>query len=295
MDFFWRTRPWYGSQFMRAIKPIDNINTNTAIFLTGALNKHKQPLKNVLVRNVEETFNDSCALLPVTGNSLPDYEKMSEIALGIRQEKLRVISRYLNHMRELVARTSTVDENLQGVMSCLTWGDFRMGDIFSKIKTKKIPYKAGDLPKNPTGNFTIPCLTSSFLNQGLNYYAPKNDVEIIQDVISLPSNSDVYRAYYQSRDFAILSDAYAISHSSRKLSIGQNLFLVAAINKFSDLPIYSHKQKLGGWNTVQNKTISLPVDSVGNPDYRVMDKICGVFILRVLDRLENYLRSSDSK
>lgn len=35
--------------------------------------------------------------------------------------------------------------------------------------------------------------------------------------------------------------------------------MVMCINKFTDLPIYSYKNKLGGWNVVKNKCILLPV------------------------------------
>ena len=34
--------------------------------------------------------------------------------------------------------------------------------------------------------------------------------------------------------------------------------MVMCINKFTDLPIYSYKNKLGGWNVVKNKYILLP-------------------------------------
>ena len=34
--------------------------------------------------------------------------------------------------------------------------------------------------------------------------------------------------------------------------------MVMCINKFTDLPIYSYKNKLGGWNVVKNKYVLLP-------------------------------------
>ena len=45
--------------------------------------------------------------------------------------------------------------------------------------------------------------------------------------------------------------------------------MVACINQVTDLPIYSYKNKLGGWNVVQNKYIMLPVRD-GVPDYEAM-------------------------
>jgi len=121
----------------------------------------------------------------------------------------------------------------------------------------------------------IPCLTSSFNNQGLNYYAPRRGATILKDVISIPKNSDVYRAYYQSSEFTVLSDAYAIKwkYDDRRLTREQYLFLVMCINKVTDLPIYSHKNKLGGWEkVVKNKKILLPQLN-GEIDFDYMHKL----------------------
>ena len=152
------------------------------------------------------------------------------------------------------------------------WGTYKLGDLFERVETKKLPYKAKELPKEPTKDYVLPCLTSSFQNQGLNYYAPKAGATVISDVISLPSNSDVYRAYYQSRDFTVLSDSYAIQWKleENKPTPNQYLFMVMCINKVTDLPIYSYKNKLGGWNVVKHKEIRLP-EKDGKIDFAFMD------------------------
>ena len=82
----------------------------------------------------------------------------------------------------------------------------------------------------------------------------------MKDVITIPQNSDVYRAYYQSNEFTVLSDAYAMDwiYDDSKLTRNQYLFMVMCINKVTDLPIYSYKNKLGGWNVVKDKYILLP-------------------------------------
>lgn len=159
------------------------------------------------------------------------------------------------------------------MLSGVEWGEYRIGDLFERVSTLKLPYKAKDLPSSPEGEFDLPCLTSSFMNQGLNYYVPKSGATILQSVISIPSNSDVYRAYYQSAPFTVLSDAYAIrwiyegGHPSSELY----LFLVSCINKVTDLPIYSYKNKLGGWNVVRKKYIQLPTRD-GKIDFMFMER-----------------------
>ncbi|MCG9657949.1 restriction endonuclease subunit S [Vibrio mediterranei] len=158
------------------------------------------------------------------------------------------------------------------------------------MKTRKLPFKADQLPKVRTGNYTIPCLTSSFNNQGLNYFAPPENVTILKNVISIPSNSDVYRAYYQPNEFTVLSDAYAIrwAFTEDDLSPSQYLFAVQCINKITDLRIYSYKSKLGGWNVVKEKYIKLPT-KCGEIDFEFMESFIAELEAERIAELEAYL------
>ena len=61
------------------------------------------------------------------------------------------------------------------------------------------------------------------MNQGLNNYDPKEGATVLKNVFSIPSNSDVYRSYFQSNDFTVLSDAYAIKwkYNNREITNDQ--------------------------------------------------------------------------
>ena len=210
-------------------------------------------------------------LLPNTSNNEIDFDFMESFIRELEEERIRELSAYLT-VSGLADATLTANERY--ALECfdkLEWKEFRMGDLFDRVSTAKLPYKAADLPKEPTAENPLPCLTSSFMNQGLNYYVPKEKATVLKHVISIPSNSDVYRAYYQSHDFTVLSDAYAIrwNFNYREISAQEYLFMVACINQVTDLPIYSYKNKLGGWNVVQDKYIMLPVRD-GAPDYAAM-------------------------
>jgi len=170
------------------------------------------------------------------------------------------------------------------------WGEFRMWDLFEKLSTKKLPFKASELLTEQTNEYNLPCLTSSFKNQWLNYFVPKDNLTILKNVISIPSNSDVYRAYFQSRDFTILSDAYAIDWINNKSlkNHKHGLFSVVSINKVTNLKIYSYKNKLGGWNVVQNKYIQLPIKN-NQPDYGVMEILISAVQKVVVKDLVGYV------
>lgn len=201
-----------------------------------------------------------------------DFDFMETFIRELEEERIRELNAYLLATGLKDYALSAEEEKALEAFKTVQWGEYRIGDLFEKINTKKLPYKAADLPTTPTNEYLLPCLTSSFHNQGLNYYAPKENATILKNVISIPSNSDVYRAYFQSRDFTVLSDAYAIKKKNCEIDFSTQhyLFCVMCINKVTDLPLYSYKTKLGGWNVVQDKIIQLPTKN-NKPDYATME------------------------
>ena len=200
--------------------------------------------------------------LPVKNNKI-DFRFISSFIKELEAERIKELEAYLKVTGFNNYELTKEEEDSLAVIKTkkVQWSEFKMDELFEKISTIKLPYKAKELPEEATDNFVLPCLTSSFKNQGLNYYVPKEDATILKNVISIPSNSDVYRAYFQPNEFTVLSDAYAIRWKNQSMDISQNqyLFMVMCINKFTDLPIYSYKNKLGGWNVVKNKYVLLPI------------------------------------
>ncbi|HEL2007164.1 TPA: restriction endonuclease subunit S [Streptococcus suis] len=260
MDFFYRKRKWYAGQFVRKIIPKFETTANNAKFFSVMLNKLKPVLLQVLVRNVDDTFKNQLLNLPTQNNQI-DFDFMESFIAELEAERIAELSAYLKVSGLDNYELSIEERNALRAYDSMEWREYRIGSLFSRISTKKLPYKAKNLPTEALDDYDLPCLTSSFRNQGLNYYVPREGATILKDVISIPSNSDVYRAYFQSREFTVLSDAYAIkwTDEDRNLSNYQYLFMVRAINKVTDLPIYSYKMKLGGWNVVKDKKILLPV------------------------------------
>lgn len=291
MDFFYRQNPWYAGQFVRKIIPKIDLTPKTVPLFTSALNKLKPVLLSVLVRNVDKTFLNAKLTLPATKNGEPDYEVMEDVIAAIEGERIEKLNQYLKDNG--LDNYHFTDEEQQALNNFenTEWGEFRIGGLFDRIKTKKLPFKADELSKHMTDNYNLPCLTSSFRNQGLNYFVPKEGATILKNVISIPSNSDVYRAYFQSNEFTILSDAYAIQSNLKDIepTPNQYLFAVQSINKVTDLPIYSYKNKLGGWNIVKNKYIQLPIKN-GEPDYAMMDTIISAIKKRAIKDVVLYVQ-----
>lgn len=295
MDFFFRNKPWYAGQFVRRITPKFSTSHNAFLFLTMLLNGLRNKLLTVLVRNVDETFLESNIYIPATDKGEIDFNFMDSFISELKDMHMEQLHTYLNEHGYNNYELSVEERDALSMFSELRnddWGTYKIGKLFEKIETNKLPYKAKELPKQPIDEYVVPCLTSSFQNQGLNYYAPKMGATILSNVISIPSNSDVYRAYYQSRDFTVLSDAYAIRWKSNEISLSPNhyLFMVMCINKVTDLPIYSYKNKLGGWNVVKEKTIVLPKRD-GNINFEFIELFMSALKKLAIQNVVKYVNS----
>lgn len=272
---FYQEKPYFTGDKIKVLRPKHNrFNKNNAQFFLVAMRKPFEMFSWGTSSYNVEIIKRQKIMLPIKDGEI-DFDFMESFVAELEAQRVAELSAYLTvsgydnyelSAEELDAlrRFSNLDEE--------SWGVYKIGNLFDRVETKKLPYKAKELPKQPTGDYVLPCLTSSFQNQGLNYYAPLTEATVLNNVISIPSNSDVYRAYYQTRDFTVLSDAYAIQWKSEEVELSPNqyLFMVMCINKVTDLPIYSYKNKLGGWNVVKGKHIRLPKKD-GKIDFDFME------------------------
>lgn len=271
---FYQEKPYFTGDKIKILKSKDiSFHKGNAPFFLVAIQHAFSGFSWGAQSFSEKVIKETNIYLPKTADDKINYAFMEDFVCELEASRLCELEAYLQATCLNDYQLSQVDYSALRGFKNLRWQEFRVGDLFDRIRTIKLNYKAKELPQQPIGEYTLPCLTSSFMNQGLNYYAPRKDATILNNVISIPSNSDVYRAYYQSRDFAVLSDAYAIQwiYDSAEITSKQYLFMVACINKVTDLPIYSYKNKLGGWNVVKDKYISLPATADGQPDLAVME------------------------
>ena len=257
--------------YLIKVKNIE-VSFETNLFLRAVLESVLYPKysRDYLATWANKVENDKIALPTI--NSEIAFSYMGYYIKALEAERIETLEAYLLVSGFKDYELNKEEKDALEVFDNQQWQEYRMGDLFDRVKTNKLPYKAKELPKEPQGDFSLPALTSSFMNQGLNYYVPKEGATVLQNVISIPSNSDVYRAYFQSQEFTVLSDAYAIDWigSDKQLRPNDYLFIVPSINKVTDLPIYSYKNKLGGWNVVKDKLIKLPVNEQGEIHFDYM-------------------------
>ncbi|ASM34778.1 Type I restriction modification DNA specificity domain [Campylobacter sputorum subsp. bubulus] len=281
--------PYYCSQNINKLSPkilIKKWNDKIAYFFVSNIQKFVSLYDYQQSGYKLDDIKNHIIKLPINLKSEIDFEFMENFIAELEAERIAELEAYLLVTNLKDYKLTTDEQNALKEFENLEWKEFKIGDLFNRLSTKKLPYKAKDLPNIPTDRYILPCLTSSFQNQGLNYYAPKENATVLKNVISIPSNSDIYRAYFQSREFTVLSDAYGIDWIDKNFVLlsQQYLFIVTCINKVTDLPKYSYKNKLGGWNVVKNKFISLPTKN-GEIDFKFMEN----FIIAVQKLVIKYV------
>lgn len=176
------------------------------------------------------------------------------------------------------------------MLSGVEWGEYRIGDLFEKVKTNSLRYKAKDFPSHPTEECNLPALTAGIINQGLNTYIPADDgTTILQNVISISANgANTGATFYQPKPFAVLQDAYAIRWIDQKKELEPNtyLFLASAISSV----VYGKYEwtNKAGWARVQNDLIQLPTRD-GKIDFMFMERFVAELKAQRVAELKAYL------
>jgi hypothetical protein len=184
-----------------------------------------------------------------------------------------------------------LDEKFQSV----EWKEFKLGGLFEKIKVNSLKYKASDLPNEASNKFVLPALTAGVQNQGLNNYVPKNNATILKNVISISANgANTGATFYQSKEFTILQDAYAIrwKYTNDLLTDKHYLYLTASISK----TIFGHYEwtNKAGWEKIKNQKIQLPTKN-GEIDFEFMESFIAELEAERIAKLKAYLLATGLK
>ena len=152
------------------------------------------------------------------------------------------------------------------------WRKFKIGQLFEKLSTKftgKSKLKR-DLAIKPDNVNSLSLVYAKKGNNGIMYYGNPDDFEHHDHCLSVISNGAVSAGmvYPQVDQVGVLAEAYLIKPKF-KISDSSLVFLAATLQR-SIYDCYD-RDNLPVWSKVSRDFITLPVDSIGNPDWRYMD------------------------
>lgn len=187
---------------------------------------------------------------------------------------------------------SVISSELLEQFNDANWDEFEIENLFKKIKTKTLKYKTKSLPSFPADNYVVPALTAGIQNQGLNNYVPSDGATILKNVISISANgANTGATFFQSREFTVLQDAYAIEWKNEfeTLTPNQYLFLTIAISK----AVYGNFEwtNKAGWERIKKEKISLPTRN-GKIDFDFMESFVSHIKLQYIEKITKYFASS---
>lgn len=260
MDFFYRTKPWYAGQFVRKIIPKIAIPENPALYFTSVLNKYKTKLLSVLVRNVDETFNEMSVKLPTKNNKI-DFDFMESFIAELKAERLANLKAYLQASGlddyELTDEEKKIVDEYKNHKICLS--EFSFSKVFNRIEQGRRLKKA-DQQKG-----SIPFVMSGITNTGVVGY-------ISNPVAFFPENSitiDIFgNSFYRKYAFGAGDDTGVYWNDRCDYSTKMMLYFTAAMEKTLKGK-FSYGKKLRSSQSLNFK-MQLPTKD-GKPDYELME------------------------
>ncbi len=269
MDFFYREKPWYAGQFVRKIIPKLDLNKSAVAFFSTILNKQKQNLLSVLVRNVDSVFKSTKISLPIKPNA--NLDKLAQIDFDFMENFISQLEAFrLSQLEAYLLVTGLKDYTLTAAEQQaladfengkVGWGEYCFADIFNKIqqgrRLKKDDQVAGD----------IPFVMAGITNTGVVNY-------ISNPVASFPKNSitiDIFgNAFYRSYDFGAGDDTGVYWNDKKELSKEMMLFLTKSAEK-ALAGKFSYGKKLRSSKSLNFK-MQLPTNNQ-QPDYGFMQTL----------------------
>lgn len=270
MDFFYRRKKWYAGQFVRKIIPKFDLTESSILFFSTILNQQKKVLLSVLVRNVDETFNNLQVQLPLKEKSLDfsnpcdnikniDFDFMESFIRELEEERIRELNAYLLATGLKDYALSSEEEKALEAFKTVQWGEFEFKQIFNNIKQGR------RLKKEDQKEGTIPFVMSGTTNTGVVGY-------ISNPVASFPSNSitvDIFgNTFYRNFDFGAGDDTGVYWNDKENYSKDEMLFFTAAMGK-SLFGKFDYGNKL---RSSQSFDIKMQLPTKNNkPDYATME------------------------
>lgn len=206
-----------------------------------------------------EDINNHLIKIPFNGNEI-NYSFINNFISFLEKEREDKIIGYIEKNKFYSKDFSMVESDILCLYNQVIFKEFKIEDLFYKIKVKSLKYKTSELPQRPFNEYDLPALTAGIQNQGLNSYVPREGADILKNVISISANgANTGATFYQKEEFTVLQDSYAIkwSNENENISDNQYLFLTTVISK-AILGNYEWTNK-ASWERIKSTKISLPI------------------------------------
>ncbi len=187
-----------------------------------------------------------------------EAERVEELeAERVEELEAYLLSTWLSDYKLTKKEKLALDKFAGGGM--INFYNYKIWDLFEKVKVNSLKLKTSELPSIASDMFSLPALTAGIQNQGLNNFVPRENATILKNVISISANgANTGATFFQSKEFTVLQDAYAIrwKYNSFSPTNMQYLYLTSAVAK-SIYWSYEWTNK-AWWEKIKKESIVLP-------------------------------------
>lgn len=254
MDFFYRQKPWYAGQFMRKISAKIDIPNNAILFFTVLLNKQKQKLLSVLVRDVDECFRNAKIDLP-TKNGKIDFKFMEQFVAELEARHVAELNTYLMVTGLKDYHLTKQEEQALKDFDKLEWGEF---DVTGEKGIFDVKNTGNILSSEIIANSgTTPYLCASAENNAVSSYI-KYDENYLDRGNCIFIGGKTFVVTYQKDDFYSNDSHNLVLYlKGQKRNRYNQLYLVTCVYK-SLCHKYSWGDSISG-KKIKNDKVILPI------------------------------------
>ncbi|WP_081295295.1 MULTISPECIES: restriction endonuclease subunit S [unclassified Gilliamella] len=265
MDFFYRQKPWYAGQFVRKIVPKIQLKKNSVLYFTALLNKQKQNLLSVLVRDVDKTFLNTIVQLPILKDGQINFDFMENFIAELEAERIAELEAYLS-VTGLKDYTLTKEEQqaLDDFESDqFSFSQFRTGYLFYINSYKK----RFDANKVYISDFGKPYVVRTNLCNGIRGYI-NEDEQFLNEANTLSFGQDTATIFYQKEPYFTGDKIKILKSKDDRFNKLNGLFFVSTMQK--SFSCFSWGRSSFNTNIIEKQFIKLPIKN-GQPNYSIME------------------------
>ena len=250
LSTFLQSEPFYSGRDLYTLDAKDDISDEAKMFVITVIEQNKY--RYSYGRQANKTLPDLELRLPITRDSLPDWQFMEDYIKSL-------------HHKPLTTKNKAIQEPELKVEE---WKEFRFGDLISAIYKAKAINK-DDLSVAGTEDDSIRYITRTAEDNGCELHAVRSELptNIIEDGNAISIGDTTATCFYQDEDF-ITGDHMVVVRADSWLNIYTGLFIVAILQGEQYKYSYGRAYLM---DRIKDTIMKLPAGADGNPDWQFIE------------------------
>ena len=232
-----------------------------------------------------------------------NFDFMEDFIKELEDIKIKKVKEYLkeNNLDNTTLTKSEKEALEKFENNQIEWGEFRIGDLFYKVKLRRLKKdfdKEEDLSTVKTNEFNLPLVNAKDGNNGIMYYGRSEDFESVEMSIDIVNDGAVFtgNVYPQPKKTGVLYNAYLIK---TRFEIKEELLYFFATSIFKSIKKKFGYENKASWEKVKNEKIKLPIkdktkgNKIENIDFDFMENFIRAIEKSLAKKVVNFIKEKN--